>query len=80
MDYNLWLNEAKQYINENLQVDDIFTVSSLFNGNQWQKLTKGERISFGRYFSSLVKDGNLKNIKKIERKSNNHSQYIKVKE
>lgn len=80
MDYDTWLKEAKQYINTNIQYNEKFIIKNLFNGNQWETLSKGERISFGRYFSELVKTEKINGVKKIERKANNHSQYIKVRE
>lgn len=78
MDYEKWMQKAIDNLESKVKPNTNFEVKSLFEGHEWESLSKGERISFGRYFSSQVKDGNVPNIIALERAKNNHSRYQKV--
>ena len=77
MDFQLWMQKARESIERSVQVGQKFELKSLFQLCEWEQLTKGDRISFGKYFANEVREGNLKNIQSIERARNNHRVYIK---
>ena len=76
MDNDKWLTIAKNKI-ETLDVGKKFEVKDLFETVEWTKLTKGERIGFGRFFANEVKEGKIEEIEALERGKNNHSRYKK---
>lgn len=55
-----------------------FVVKDLFEGCEWQKLTKGDKIQFGKYFKNEVMDNRVPNVCYLERAKNNHALYIKI--
>lgn len=76
MDYEGWLNRAKKTIKENMRPGVKFEVRQLFPGHEWEELSRGERISFGKYFSDAVKDGRLEFVSRCENGKTRHNQYI----
>ena len=76
MDYIVWKNKALKAI-EKVETNKKFELRDLFNGSEWNTLTIGDRINFGKYFANEVREGNIPNIAAIERGANNHSKYIK---
>ncbi|MEE5991755.1 MAG: DUF1413 domain-containing protein [Oscillospiraceae bacterium] len=76
MDTNAWMEKARRKIEE-LPNGRQFELKALFEIVEWETLTKGDRISFGKYFSNEVKEGNIPNVVKLERAKNNHSKYQK---
>lgn len=76
MDNERWLQKLIVKI-ETLKTGEQFEVKDLFKGITWEKFSKGERISFGRYFSNEVNDGRISNVKKIGKAKNNHTKYEK---
>ena len=76
MDMSLYMKKAKEKI-KNIQVGSEFELKGLFDEIEWNKLEKGEKISFGRDFANEVREGNIANIIMIERKQNNHRKYKK---
>lgn len=77
MDYIALLNKAKTKI-ELLPVGERFEVKSLFQGVDWEKVSVGQRRSFGKFFSNEVDDGKVSHVRKIGKASNNHMQYEKM--
>ena len=55
MDYEVWMELAKRAIEANIQVGQKFEVKNLFTGYDWEQLSRGERSSFGKYFSGAVR-------------------------
>lgn len=78
MDYSLWLEEANKRIEEDVCIGQCFVVRDLFESVDWEKLDKGDRIAFGKFFSNAVKTGIVPHVQRIEKKANNHAQYIKI--
>ena len=76
----MWLKKGLENIEHNIKLEIPFELKELFNGFDWEHLTRGEKTSFGRYFSSTVDDGKIPNIQKISKAKNNHTRYIKIKE
>lgn len=78
LDYEDWLKRGIQSIDSNISPQIPFELKKLFVGFGWERLSKGDRISFGRYFSSAVKNGKVPNVQKVQRAKNNHTRYIKI--
>ena len=78
MDFAKWLKEAEISIKTKVKSGSIFEVKELFDGVKWNNLPKGDRISFGRFFSNEVDEGNITGIKKLPRGKNNHTRYTKL--
>jgi len=76
MDYEGWYKKALSSIST-LDTGQIFETKDLFKGAEWESLSVGDRRSFGRYFSSKVKDGNIENIIKIGEGKTHHNRYQK---
>lgn len=77
VDYEKQFSYAKISIAK-MPVGTEFIVKDLFLGAAWNNFSRGEKISFGRYFSAAVKEGKLQNISCIGRKKNNTSLYKKI--
>ena len=77
MDYELWAEKARTAIDANVISGKKLEVKHLFPGHEWEALSRGERITFGRYFSDAVKEGKIPNIVRCEEGKNHHNQYIK---
>lgn len=78
MDIELWMDNAKEIINQKVKIGQRFELRSLFETVEWETLRKGERIQFGKDFANAVSEGRFPNIERVERGANNHAQYIKV--
>lgn len=78
MDYDNWLEKAKRNIDTKLKVGKKFEVRDLFDGVEWNELSKGDRINFGKFFSNAVKEGKIPAIERIKRGDNNHARYVKI--
>lgn len=78
MDYESWLKRGLKNVEFNIKPNMPFKLKELFIGTEWEQLTKGERISFGRYFSMAVDEGKIPNVIKMEKAKNNHNKYQKI--
>lgn len=77
MDYEQWLQKAKETIDRQISPEEKFEVKELFPGHEWNTLSRGERTGFGSYFSRAVVEGRLKSVIKCENGKNRHNQYVK---
>lgn len=77
MDYELWMERAQKAIEAEIQVGKKFEVKHLFPGYEWEALSKGDRINFGKHFSDAVKDGRLPTVERCEQGKSHHNQYVK---
>jgi len=77
MDYESWMERAKKAIETEITSGRKFEVKHLFPGHEWEALSRGERSSFGRYFSDAVKEGRIAMIEKCGEGKSHHNQYIK---
>lgn len=76
MNINELLEKAK--INTRyLQKKKQFVLKELFEGYEWESITKGDRIMLGKIFKNQVLEGKIKDVRFVERKKNNHSKYEK---
>ena len=78
MDFNAWTQEAVNTIAIKVVKNQKFKLKGLFEECEWCKLTKGERIAFGKFFANEVREGRIEGVVQIERLKNNHSQYQKI--
>lgn len=79
MNYDAWIKKAIERIETKVKYSDPFILKDLFEGVEWKELSPGECRQLGIRFSNEVKDGNIKNIKKLERAKNNSARYIRIK-
>lgn len=77
MDHEKWMEQAKETISTQIRPGSKFEVKQLFPGHEWDALSKGERISFGRYFANSVGDGKIENVVRCENGKTRHNRYIK---
>lgn len=77
MNHEEWMALAKETITTSIQPGIKFEVKQLFPGHKWDALSKGDRISFGRYFANCVSDGRIKNVARCENGRTRHNRYIK---
>ena len=78
MDFSKWTSDAINIIDAKIKANQIFELKSLFEGCEWEELSKGDRINFGKHFANEVRDGRIKNVIAVERGRDNHSKYIKI--
>lgn len=76
MNNNEWFEKAKKSI-ESLPYENVFKLSELLNASGWEKLSKGERINFGKYFKNEVLNNNIPEIILIS--NNGTAKYRKIK-
>lgn len=76
MNYQLWTNKAIEHIDD-LQEGTIFELKKLFQGQEWDSISVGERKSFGRYFSNEVKDGRVRQVEPFQPDKKGSTKYIK---
>ena len=71
-----WLNKAIDKIN-GLDAGTVFEVKDLFDSIEWNELSAKERQGFGRYFSTDYKNGQIKNIHRVEDGKRKPNRYVK---
>ena len=54
-----------------------FLLKDLFDGVEWNSLSKGERLNFGRLFKDEVLEGRVPNVQYIGKAQNNSARYRK---
>ncbi len=79
MDYEKWFDGALVVINHKLPVGRVFEAKHLFPAHEWEQLSAGEKKSFGRYFSSAVREERVPNVTHTEKGKAGQNRYIKVK-
>ena len=79
MDMNMWLQKAVKAIDA-LPPFKKFELRNLFQGCEWEGLSKGDRITFGKFFKAEVLGGRVENVMFLDRAKNNHSKYQKIGE
>ena len=77
MDYERWMGCVCETINSSLTVGSVFELKQLFPGHEWEKLSRGERSAFGKFFSNAVKEGKVSGINRYEEGKNHHNRYVK---
>ena len=78
MDFNEWTQNAINRIATHVNFNQRFELKDLFEGCEWDRLSKGERISFGKYFANEVRENRIPGVQALERGKNNHSRYTKI--
>ena len=79
MDVALWLEKASRSIERKVKIGKPFELRDLFEAVEWEELSKGDRIRFGKDFANAVKEELFPNVVRIQKAQNNHAQYIKEK-
>lgn len=78
MDFQEWTIKAVENITDKVIAGQQFELKKLFHGCEWETLSRGERINFGKYFANEVREGRIPHVKAVERGKDNHSKYIKI--
>ena len=78
MDYEKLLGIAEQKIIV-LDIETEFFLKDLFDGTEWKKLKRGEKLSLGRRFKNFVETGKLPKVIYVGKAQNNSAIYRKVK-
>lgn len=76
MDYNAWVSKASEKI-EKLPSEYIFVLKDLFQGTEWNELTRTEKQALGRYFKNAVNDGVVSGVVHLENVKNGSKKYQK---
>ncbi len=80
MNYERWKRMAEERVNMHLDVGDTFELKDLFTQHEWDELTRGEKVTFGRLFANDVKEMLFDEIAFRGKRKNNHNEYIKIRE
>ena len=54
-----------------------FVVKDLFEGYEWNSLSRGDRLSFGRVFKNAVQSGCVAGVMYEGKRANNSAGYVK---
>lgn len=76
MNYEIWMDKAKENLKK-LPTGTKFVLKELFKGTEWNELTKGEKLSFGRYFKNEVNDCQVNGVTFLDKAPNNSAVYIR---
>ena len=76
MNTELWIGKARESITKML-IGTTFVVKDLFEGYEWNRLSRGDKLSFGRTFKNAVNSGSFAGIRFLGKRENNSSEYIK---
>ncbi len=77
MDSALWLEKATNSIEKKVKIGKPFELRNLFETVEWEELSKGDRIRFGKDFANAVGEGFFPNVVRIQKAQNNHALYVK---
>lgn len=77
MDFQVWLEDVKKRIENNLQDFESFRLKDLFTKIEWDKLTSQEKRAFGRFFSNESKEGRLPQIISLKPGKDKQNRYQK---
>lgn len=76
MDYSQLMDYAVSKI-ECLPNNSEFLLKDLFDGTDWNSISKGDRIGLGKYFKNKVTKGNVPDVVFIGKAPNNSARYLK---
>ncbi len=77
MDMEKWKQKALDAI-KTVPVSSIFVLKALFDGIEWDTLSRGDKINFGKFFKNEVMDGRITGVIFIGKANNNSAQYKRV--
>jgi hypothetical protein len=79
MNYSELFERANKNIST-IKIGQLFLAKDLFPGTEWNRLKKGEKLSFGKQFKNAVLDGKYPSVEYIGKAENNSAQYKKINE
>lgn len=71
-----WMEKARAAI-EKCSANATFTLKDLYPENEWNALSKGDRIQFGKFFCNEVGDGRVPGVVRTNEKGNSPANYRK---
>lgn len=80
MNLEYWMEKAKQNALIKVKNGEVFELKDLFDGVEWERLSKGDRIRFGKFFANAISERKIPEIKRVQKGANNHTRYIKCME
>ncbi len=75
MDTQEYMDIALNSIKE-LETGRKFNTKDLFKGIKWDSLSKGDKITFGKFFANEVRENKIPQVKAIV--SGKNTKYIKI--
>ena len=78
MDYAYMMGKALSSVKSKVKMNQKFEVKDLFEGCEWEKISKGDRIKFGKYFKNEVSENHVPGVRYSEKEKNNHALYIRT--
>lgn len=76
MDNEEWMEKAKAAI-ESRTSNDAFKLRDLYSEHDWNTLSKGDRIQFGKFFCNEVGDGRVPGVTRTNEKGESPARYKK---
>lgn len=76
MNTELWIGKARESI-ERMANGTVFVAKDLFEGYEWNALSRGDKLSFGRTFKNSVTNGTFAGVRYLGKRDNNSTEYIK---
>ena len=77
MDYERVLKSTELKI-ATLDIGTEFFLKDLFDGTEWKKFKRGEKLSLGRRFKNWVEIGQFSNVVYVGKAPNNSAIYRKI--
>ena len=72
----LWIGKARESIAK-IPKRTVFVAKDLFEGYEWNGLSRGDKLSFGRTFKNTVTSGGLAGVRYLGKRDNNSAEYMK---
>ena len=76
MNTELWIGRARESIAK-MSKGTVFVAKDLFEGYEWNRLSRGDKLSFGKTFKNSVTNGAFAEIMYLGKRDNNSAEYIK---
>lgn len=81
MDYSEWIDLAIERMCEKDSDSPAFELKDLFTGDEWNRLTRGQKTTLGREFARMVKEGEIEGVSFAPfSKNGRHNKYIVFRE
>ena len=78
MNITEWMDLAIERAITYRKIGEAFELKDLFNGEEWNQLTRGERTTFGRTFANAVRTGQTPGVEMLPLGKSRHNRYARV--
>lgn len=76
MNTELWIGRARESLGR-MPRGTVFIAKDLFEGYEWNGLSRGDKLSFGKTFKNSVTNGSFAGVRYLGKRDNNSAEYIK---